>query len=153
VALQEVYAPTATFSFSANTAIPVRGRIQGLHHSRDFPNQKKLEWAPWLNGGKGGSRNLGRMGGALEKVVSTLHTGSEAVMQAMLALPGTKHDIAGPPDQFVVDAFPVPQGEVMNLLVSIHGRFAEGECGVVCCIEWALTSDVVSRALWRFPIV
>jgi nuclear RNA export factor len=127
MALQEVYAPTATFSFSANTAIPVRARIQGLHSSKDLPNQRKLEWPAWLNGGKGGSRNLDRLRGGLDRVVNTLHVGSEAVMQAMMDLPGTKHDIGGPPDEFCVDAFPVPQGEVMNLLVSIHGRFAEGK--------------------------
>lgn len=127
MALQEVYAPTATFSFSANTVIPVRARIQGLHSSKDLPNQRKLEWPTWLNGGKGGSRNLDRLRGGLERVVDTLHVGSENVMQAMMELPGTKHDIGGPPEEFCVDAFPVPQGEVMNLLVSIHGRFAEGE--------------------------
>jgi nuclear RNA export factor len=128
VALQEVYAPSATFSFSANTSIPLRARIQGLHSSKELPNQRKLEWPTWLNGGKGGSRNLDRLRGGLERVVNTLHVGSEAVMRAMMDLPGTKHDIGGPPDEFCVDAFPVPQGEVMNLLVSIHGRFAEGEC-------------------------
>jgi nuclear RNA export factor len=127
VALREVYAPTATFSFSANTAIPIRARIQGWHSSKDLPNQRKLEWATWLNGGKGGSRNLDRLRGGLERVVNTLHVGSENVMQAMMELPGTKHDIGGPPNEFCVDAFPVPQGEVMNLLVSIHGKFAEGE--------------------------
>ena len=66
-ALLDVYAPNATFSFSANTSIPPRARIEGIHVSKEFPNQRKLEWAPWLNGGNGGSRNLGRMNG-LQKV-------------------------------------------------------------------------------------
>jgi hypothetical protein len=93
------------------------------------------------------------MGGALEKVVSTLHVGSEAVMQAMAELPGTKHDIDGPLDQFCVDAFPVPQGEVMNLLVTMHGRFAEGECGRSLCDALNGRSMVYDRAVWRFSIV
>jgi len=125
--LEGVYDPSATFSFSANTTIPIRGRIEGHHSSKEMPNQRKLEWAPWLTGGKGGSRNLNRMGGGVDKMVNSLHVGSEAVMQAMATLPRTKHDITGPPEQFCVDAFPVPQGEIMNLLVCIHGKFAEGE--------------------------
>jgi nuclear RNA export factor len=122
--LQDVYAPTATFSFSANTAIPVRARIQGIHSS--MPNQRKLEWKPWISGGKGGSRNLSRMGGGVEKMVNSLHVGNVAVTQATADLPRTKHDITGPPERFCVDAFPVPQGDIMNLFVCVHGQFMEG---------------------------
>ncbi|KAI0661505.1 NTF2-like protein [Cubamyces menziesii] len=124
-ALLDVYAPDATFSFSANTAIPPRARIEGLHVSKEFPNQRKLEWAPWLSGGLGGSRNLDRMTGGLQKVTQTLHLGNEQAVKAMADLPGTKHDVAGTPEKFSVDAFPVRQGERTNLLVTIHGQFSE----------------------------
>ena len=123
-ALLDVYAPNATFSFSANTSIPPRARIEGIHVSKEFPNQRKLEWAPWLNGGNGGSRNLGRMNG-LQKVTQSLHLGSQEAVKAMAQLPQTRHDVAGSPEKFCVDAFPVQQGEQTNLLVTVHGQFAE----------------------------
>jgi nuclear RNA export factor len=134
--LLDVYDDAATFSFSANTAIPTRARIQGYHSSKEMPNQRKLEWGPWINGGKGGSRNLSRMKGGVESMVRSLHVGNVAVVGAMSDLPGTKHDIAGPPERFCVDAFPVPQGDIMNLFVCVHGQFAEGECAgfVIGCV-------------------
>jgi nuclear RNA export factor len=126
-ALMDVYDPAATFSFSANTAIPVRGRIEGYQYSKEMPNQRKLEWAPWLNGGLGGSRNLNRMGGGVNKMVKSLHLGGEDVIQAMVNLPGTKHDITGPPEKFCLDSYPVRHGESTNLFVCLHGQFAEGK--------------------------
>ena len=123
-ALLDVYAPDATFSFSANTSIPIRAKIQGVHTSKEFPNQRKLEWAPWLSGGNGGSRNLGRMNG-LQKVTQSLHLGSQEAVKAMTALPGTRHDVAGSAEKFSVDAFPVQHGDQTNLLVTVHGQFAE----------------------------
>ncbi|EJF64631.1 NTF2-like protein [Dichomitus squalens LYAD-421 SS1] len=123
-ALIDAYAPNATFSFSANTSIPPRARIEGIHVSKEFPNQRKLEWAPWLTGGNGGSRNLGRMNG-LQKVTQSLHLGSQEAVRAMAALPPTRHEVAGSPEKFCVDAFPVQQGEQTNLLVTVHGQFAE----------------------------
>lgn len=123
--LVNAYHPAATFSFSANTAIPTRSRIQGHHTSKDMPNQRKLEWAPWLNGGDGGSRNLGRMGGGVDKMVNSLHLGAEAAMKSMMGLPKTTHDVAGAPEKFCVDAWPVGQGEAMNLFISVHGQFIE----------------------------
>ena len=125
-ALLDAYAPNATFSFSANTAIPPRARSQGVHVSKEFPNQRKLEWAPWLSGGNGGSRNLGRMNG-VEKVTQSLHLGSQEAVKAMVNLPSTRHDVAGAPDKFSVDAFPVQHGEQTNLLVTVHGQFSERE--------------------------
>ncbi|KAI9061006.1 NTF2-like protein [Trametes sanguinea] len=124
-ALLDVYAPDATFSFSANTAIPPRARIEGIHVSKEFPNQRKLEWAPWLSGGLGGSRNLGRMTGSLQKVTQSLHLGGEQAVKAMADLPATRHDITGAPEKFCVDAFPIYQGEKPNLLVTVHGQFTE----------------------------
>jgi nuclear RNA export factor len=41
-------------------------------------------------------------------------------------LPGTRHDISGPPEKFCLDAFPVPIGQGMGLLVTVHGQFTEG---------------------------
>ncbi|KAI1797343.1 NTF2-like protein [Ganoderma leucocontextum] len=120
-ALLDAYAPNATFSFSANTSIPPRARIEGVHHSKEFPNQRKLEWGTWL---KGGSRNLGRLN-ELTRVAQSLHLGNQEAVKAMAALPQTRHDVAGSPEKFSVDAFPVRQGEQTNLLVTLHGQFVE----------------------------
>ncbi|CCL98168.1 uncharacterized protein FIBRA_00162 [Fibroporia radiculosa] len=124
-ALMDVYHPDATFSFSANTAIPARARIEGYHYSKDMPNQKKLEWTPWLSGGHGGSRNLNRMGGGIEKMTKTLHVGHEAAVRAMADLPSTKHDVAGAPDKFCIDAWPIQQGDSAQLFITVHGQFIE----------------------------
>lgn len=123
--LVNVYHPAATFSFSANTAIPIRSRIQGHHTSKDMPNQRKLEWVTWLAGGAGGSRNLGRMGHGVDKMLNSLHVGAEEAMKSMANLPKTVHDVAGAPEKFCVDAWPVGQGESMNLFISVHGQFIE----------------------------
>lgn len=123
--LVNVYHPAATFSFSANTAIPVRSRIQGHHTSKDMPNQRKLEWVPWLAGGAGGSRNLGRMGHGVDKMVNSLHVGAEEAVKSMINLPKTVHDVATAPEKFCVDGWPVGQGENMTLFISVHGQFIE----------------------------
>ncbi|TFK35547.1 hypothetical protein BDQ12DRAFT_725837 [Crucibulum laeve] len=122
-ALLSVYAPNATFSFSANTSIPARARISGYQHH--LPNQKKLEWGIWLKGGDGGSRNLSRLAVGVEKGMKSLHIGGEAVMKAIGQLPATRHEIAGPPERFCVDAFPVVCGTGMGLMVIVHGQFTE----------------------------
>ncbi|KAF9231003.1 hypothetical protein BU15DRAFT_91000 [Melanogaster broomeanus] len=121
-ALLDAYHPSATFSFSVNTTIPARARIQGLHSQ--LPNQRKLEWSVWLNGG---SRNLNRLGGSLglDKAFNSLHIGSEAAIRAMSALPKTKHEISGSPEKFCIDAWPIGQGENLKLFVSLHGQFIE----------------------------
>lgn len=90
-----------------------------------MPNQRKLEWAPWLTGGSGGSRNLGRMGGGVDKMLNSLHVGAEEAIKSMMNLPKTVHDVAGAPEKFCVDAWPVGQGEGMNLFISVHGQFIE----------------------------
>ncbi|KIP04393.1 hypothetical protein PHLGIDRAFT_31380 [Phlebiopsis gigantea 11061_1 CR5-6] len=124
-ALIDAYHPSATFSFSANTSIPVRARIEGFHHSKEMPNQRKLEWAPWLTGGLGGSRNLSRVGGREDKVAKTLHVGGEEAVKAMVALPSTKHDVGGSPEKFCVDAWPTPYADGIALFMSLHGQFTE----------------------------
>ncbi|KAG1733591.1 uncharacterized protein EDB91DRAFT_1148242 [Suillus paluster] len=121
-ALLDAYHPSATFSFSCNTTIPSRARIQGLHVSKDMPHQRKLDWAVWL---ENGSRNLNRMGGGVDKIVKSLHLGSEAAIRAMSALPKTKHDVSGSPEKFCIDAWPVGQGENLKLFISLHGQFVE----------------------------
>ncbi|KAG6331184.1 hypothetical protein ID866_7905 [Astraeus odoratus] len=123
-ALLDVYHPSATFSFSVNTSIPTRARIQGLHSSREFPHQRKLDWAVWLGRG---SRNLTRLGGSdgVDKAVNTLHVGSEAIIRAMTALPKTKHEISGASEKFCIDAWPVGRGDDMKLFISLHGQFNE----------------------------
>ena len=127
-ALVDAYHPSATFSFSANTTIPARARIEGFHYSKEMPNQRKLEWAPWLNGGLGGSRNLARMHGTGERMLKTLHVGGEEAVKAMVELPGSKHDVGGSPEKFCVDAFPIIHAEGTALFVTIHGQFAERTC-------------------------
>lgn len=124
-ALVDVYHPSATFSFSANTAIPSRARIEGFHTSKEMPNQRKLEWQPWLNGGQGGSRNLSRMGARAEKMAKTLHIGGEEAVKAMADLPSTKHDVSGAPEKFCIDAWPISHAGEMALFLTIHGQFTE----------------------------
>lgn len=102
----------------------MRARIEGHQHTK--PNQKKLNWAPWLGGGDGGSRNLTRIGQGYDRTIKSLHIGGDAAVKAMTALPGTSHDIGGPPEKFCVDSFPVVHGQGMGLLVTIHGEFTEG---------------------------
>jgi len=92
-----------------------------------MPNQTKLVWTPWISetSGNGGSRNLTRIGGTLDKTIKSLHIGAEEAMKALVNLPATRHDINGPPERFCVDAFPVAHGEGMALLLILHGQFAE----------------------------
>lgn len=92
-----------------------------------MPHQPKLEWATWLNGGSGGSRNLNRMGYGVDKMVNSLHIGNMEVLKAIMSLPETVHDVAGAPDKFCIDAWPVGAGHTMNLFISIHGQFVESE--------------------------
>lgn len=88
-----------------------------------MPNQRKLDWGLWLNNG---SRNLNRMGGGGDKVINSLHLGSEEAIRAMSTLPKTKHDVSGSPEKFCIDAWPVGQGENLKLFISLHGQFIEG---------------------------
>lgn len=116
--LLDVYHPAATFSFSANTSIPPRARIQGLHST--LPNQKNLKWDVWLGGGNGGSRNLTRVGN-VDKMAQSLHLGRENVIQSILGLPKTKHDITGAPSAFCLDGWLAGS----TLFVTVHGQFTE----------------------------
>jgi len=113
-----MYHPTATFSFSANTSIPPRARIQGLHST--LPNQRNLKWDVWLSGGDGGSRNLSRVGN-VDKMAQSLHVGREKVIQSILGLPQTKHDTAGSPSAFCLDCWLTGS----TLFVTVHGQFTE----------------------------
>ncbi|KAF5342152.1 hypothetical protein D9611_001419 [Ephemerocybe angulata] len=122
--LMDVYDPQATFSFSVNTTIPERARVQGLLYSKEFPNQRDLKWNTWL---ASGSRNLNRISGGLDKNLKALHVGSEDVIKTFEGLPATKHDIGGPPERFCLDAYPVPLGTGTGLLLAVHGQFAEVE--------------------------
>ena len=82
-----------------------------------------------LDGGTsklGGSRNLSRLaGGSVDKLVKSLHVGTEEIVKAMAELPSTKHDVAGSPEKFCIDAWPVQQGDAPQLFVTIHGQFEE----------------------------
>jgi hypothetical protein len=66
------------------------------------------------------------MGGGVDKVVNSLHLGSEAAIRAMSTLPKTKHDVCGSPEKFCIDAWPVGQGENLKLFITLHGQFVEG---------------------------
>ncbi len=129
--LLDVYDSASTFSYSANTAIPIRARLQGFQHSKEMPNQRKLEWTPWLSSEGGGSRNLARIAGGLEKTIESLHIGAEDVVKAIVNLPGTRHSLNGPAEHFCVDAFPVLDGQ--RLLINVHGQFTEGEAPAKLC--------------------
>jgi nuclear RNA export factor len=89
-----------------------------------MPNQRKLDWKTWLLG----SRNLSRIGGDPTKTLEELHMGSEQVLKALTSLPLTSHDIGGPAEKFCLDSFPVPHGQSMGLLLTVHGQFTEGMC-------------------------
>jgi nuclear RNA export factor len=119
--LIDVYHPSATFSFSANTSIPPRARIQGLHST--LPNQKKLDWGIWLTGVDGGSRNLSRVVD-VEKMAKSLHIGRENVLKSISDLPVTQHDISGAPETFCLDAWLAGS----SLFVTVHGQFTESRC-------------------------
>ncbi|KAK7044087.1 nuclear mRNA export, poly(A)+RNA binding protein [Paramarasmius palmivorus] len=121
--LQNVYDPTARYSYSVNTAIPERARVQGLHTR--LPNQKKLEWGHWLSNSTGGSRNLMRLANSTEKQEQRLLIGGPAIVNSLQALPQTRHDLSGPADKFSVDCFPVAHAGIMGLLAIVHGEFTE----------------------------
>lgn len=89
-----------------------------------MPNQRKLEWGVWL---EAGSRNLDRIAGDPQKTITNLHVGGDQIVKALAGLPQTRHDINGPPEKFCLDAFPVPHGQSMGLLVTLHGQFSEGK--------------------------
>lgn len=94
-----------------------------------MPNQHKLTWPKWLDSSdaSGGSRNLTRIGGGLDKIVRSLHIGANSIIKAFLNLPGTKHAVNGPPERFVVDAMVRPLGQMVTMMVIVHGEFSEGE--------------------------
>jgi nuclear RNA export factor len=121
--LSNVYNEFATFSFQANTSIPARAKIQGFQYSKEMPNQRHLEWTPWLNAG---SRNLSRVAGAVDKMLKSIHVGRENVLGAMSSLPPTKHDIVTAAEKFCIDSWPVTHENRTTLFLSIHGQFIEG---------------------------
>jgi len=59
------------------------------------------------------------------KLTTTLHVGAVEALKSMMALPRTQHDVAGAPEKFCVDAWPVGQGDAMQLFISVHGQFVE----------------------------
>ncbi len=122
--LGSAYDPAATFSFSANTSIPARARVVKFHSSREMPNQRKLDWKTWVDTG---SRNLNRIGGDPRKTLENLHIGGDQIVKVLVNLPATRHDISGPPEKFCLDSFPVPHGQNMGLLLTVHGQFTESE--------------------------
>ncbi|PPR05969.1 hypothetical protein CVT24_004633 [Panaeolus cyanescens] len=121
-ALESVYDTTSTFSFSVNTTIPTRARQAGLHTSQALPNQRKLTWGPWLGNG---SRNLSRVGVSAQQLVEDLRVGPQQIVELVKKLPGTRHNITGPPEKFCLDAFPVSRDQFTGLLVTLHGEFIE----------------------------
>jgi len=125
--LADVYGPNASFSFSANTGIPPRARVQGHHNSPAMPNQRKLLWPPYLDNG---SRNLSRVH-TTQRAEQSLHIGPTDIVQKMASLPGSRHDITAQ-EKFVVDAWPVhgvlpaPGDASTVLFITVHGQFEEG---------------------------
>ncbi|KAI0255112.1 hypothetical protein BJV78DRAFT_1181400 [Lactifluus subvellereus] len=133
-ALSNVYNEFATFSFQANTSIPARAKIQGFQYSKEMPNQRNLEWSPWLGAG---SRNLNRVAGMVDKMLKSIHVGRQDVLNAMTSLPQTKHDIVGAAEKFCIDAWPVTREDRTTLFLSIHGQLVEGR---LCQLSSLFTS-------------
>ena len=63
----------------------------------------------------------------MERVVKSLHIGATDIVKTLAELPGTKHDISGPPEKFCLDSFPVVHGDDTGLLLTVHGQFTEGK--------------------------
>ena len=76
------------------------------------------------------------MGSSIDKMVDSLHVGSQEIVRFLTKLPKTKHDVTGASEIFCVDAWPVGQGDNISLFITIHGQFIEGDvifhlhCGV-----------------------
>ncbi len=123
------YAPNATFSYQANTAVPARARVK--RYFLDLPNQKKLTWEGWVTGG---SRNLTKIR-SIESATKTLHSSVDEILKAFQTLPKTTHDLQEAGTKFLVDAWLVensvsseispPSGAI--LYVTVHGQFVERE--------------------------
>lgn len=62
----------------------------------------------------------------MDKMLKSIHVGREKVLNALITLPQTKHDIAGVAEKFCIDAWPVTQEDRATLFLSIHGQFVEG---------------------------
>ncbi|KAH7099602.1 NTF2-like protein [Auriculariales sp. MPI-PUGE-AT-0066] len=119
-ALASIYAPDAVFSFSVNSGIPPRAKVQSWHRHPSMPNQRKLEWSKWF---EAGSRNLTRI--SSDKAEEHLYTGTEAIGRGLAKIPGTKHDLSHP-EHFIVDVKPIPSGPGGMLLIAVvHGQFTE----------------------------
>ena len=138
--LADVYDPNATFSYSAYTQIPPRGRLQRWHQI--LPNQKELKWDKWIRNSVGGSRNLKVImpGGSMNRELRSLHAGPEAIAKAISVLPKTRHDVAGAAEKFCIDAWPVGQGAATMLFLCVHGEFAE--CMFLLCRSMELLTDI-----------
>lgn len=85
------------------------------------------------------------MGGGVEKMAKALHVGNQEVVKAMSELPTTRHDVAGAPEKFCVDAFPVTHGDSMHLFVTVHGQFVEGKVESSFQVEMPLLRTVDIR--------
>lgn len=127
--LQHVYAPLCTFSFSADTTVPIRSRVRkiGGHGDKRFPNQHKLDWKAYLTNG---SRNLLRTKRA-DKRFTTIQMSPADVTSSIMALPKTEHPLSQA-DKFVFDAFLMPGllvaetgGDGTAIFVTVHGEFTE----------------------------
>ena len=88
--------------------------MQGFHTSQEMPNQRKLEWQPWLRNEAGGSRNLKQIGShrsvgnhEMDRELRTLHIGPPAIVAAMSQLPATRHEVTGAANKFCMDAWPI----------------------------------------------
>jgi len=55
-------------------------------------------------------------------MAQSLHLGRENVVQSIVGLPKTKHDIAGAPSAFCLDGWLTGT----TLFVTVHGQFTEG---------------------------
>ncbi|KAF4613655.1 hypothetical protein D9613_008114 [Agrocybe pediades] len=114
-ALKNVYDPAATFSISVNSSTPTSTNTVTMKHKAS-----NLAEPPKM------TRNL-----VNRRVPSTqgLHVGAHEVARALAAFTRTDHNIQNPGDRFCVDAFPVPHGEGIGLLMTLHGDFKDVNSG------------------------
>ena len=87
------------------------------------------------------------MGGNADKMEKSLHIGGEEAVKAMANLPSTRHDVAGSPEKFCVDAWPVSHGDGTALFMAVHGQFTE--CTLILCVNRNLRkSGLIPHAIF-----
>ncbi|CAD6921078.1 unnamed protein product [Tilletia laevis] len=109
--LLPAYAQSARISVTTNFALPPRAKVEGWQHSKEMPNQKKLN-RDMLGGKQLVDRNLMRRG----TKVPHLNTGHKDILDVLSRLPRTTHPLQDA-SKFVFDAWLVPNAGVLEAVV------------------------------------